>query len=183
MLLAANGSHYVIEFIISQYLSITRSQKYFFIFFISYGLCAVACTKVVGGQVLLAANGSSYTTDFIIWWYFSMTRIQICFWNFSIFYGFCGVVDTKFFPPVSGKKNNEKKQKKNKTRPKNEKFGKFAETRPKKMWARYDNKKFFLSKTRFPAGKNSKSRTEVRDLTRWQRPSSWSHCNHELQPT
>ena len=31
---------------------------------------------------------------------------------------------------------------------------------------------FLLSKTRFPTGKNSKSRTEVRDLKNWNRGSA-----------
>src|ERR1700721_1713967 len=45
VLLAANGSRYVIEFIISQYLSIVRIQKYFLHFFILYGFRAAARTK------------------------------------------------------------------------------------------------------------------------------------------
>src|ERR1700734_676071 len=78
VLVAANGSGYVIENRILQHLMITRIPKYFLIFFILYGFCVVA-KKQKRGQVLLAANGSSYTTVFINWWYFSMTRIQICF--------------------------------------------------------------------------------------------------------
>ena len=78
VLVAANGSGYVIENIILQHLMITQIQKYFLFFFISYGFCVVA-KKQKGGQVLLAANGSSYTTVFVNWWYFGITRIQICF--------------------------------------------------------------------------------------------------------
>ena len=78
VLVAANGSGYVIENIILQHLIITRIQKYLLLFFISYGFCVVA-KKEKGGQVLLAANGSSYTTVFVNWWYFGVTRIQIYF--------------------------------------------------------------------------------------------------------
>ena len=68
----------------------------------------------------------------------------------------------KILPPVSG----EKKEKKEKKRaPKNEKLGKFSETRPKTFWALFDKKNFFASKTSCHACENSKSRTEVRDLT------------------
>ena len=54
--------------------------------------------------------------------------------------------------------NNEKKKP-----GKKKKFGKFAETCPKKVWVRSGTKNFFASKTLWLSN-SKKSRTEVRDL-------------------
>ena len=62
---AANGSGYVIEFMILQHPRVTRFQKYNFYFFGSYRFGVVACTKI-GDQVLVAANGSGYVIQYII---------------------------------------------------------------------------------------------------------------------
>ena len=50
----------------------------------------------------------------------------------------------KFFLRTTEKKIKKNKNKKNKkTPPKKKKFGKFAETRPKKIWACFDDFFFF----------------------------------------
>ena len=72
---AANGSGYVIEFMILQQPRVIRFQKYFYIFFSSYRFCVVACTKIID-QVLVAANGSGYVIENIILQHLMITRIQ-----------------------------------------------------------------------------------------------------------
>src|ERR1700721_822109 len=88
--MAANGSGYVIEFIFLHYPRVIGFQKYFLIFFSSYCLCAVACTKIID-QVLVAANGSGYVIENIILQHLMITRIQKYFLFFFISYGFCVV--------------------------------------------------------------------------------------------
>src|SRR6202021_3033776 len=87
---AANGSGYIIEFMILQQPRVIRFQKYFFIFFISYRFCAMACTKIID-QVLVAANGSGYVIENIILQHLMITRIQKKILIFFITYGFCVV--------------------------------------------------------------------------------------------
>ena len=104
-----------------------ETEKYFKNFFILCGFCVVTRTKI-GWQVLLAVNGSSYFAEFIILQCLCLCnatpiiRIQIYFWNFSIFYVFCQRPAEILFPGERKKKHASK----------NEKFGKFVETRPKK---------------------------------------------------
>ncbi len=62
---AANGSGYVIEFLIMQYPRVTQLQKLFFYFFSSYRFCVVAYTRILD-QVLVAANGSGYVIEYMI---------------------------------------------------------------------------------------------------------------------
>ena len=62
---AANGSGYVIKFLIVQYPRVTQLQKYFFYFFSSYRFCVVAYTRILD-QVLVAANGSGYVIEYMI---------------------------------------------------------------------------------------------------------------------
>jgi len=62
---AANGSGYVIEFLIVQYPRVTQLQKYFLNFFSSYHFCVVAYTRILD-QVLVAANGSGYVIEYVI---------------------------------------------------------------------------------------------------------------------
>ena len=59
---AANGSGYVIEFLIVQYPRATQLQKYFFYVYSSYRFCVVAYTKILD-QVLVAGNGSGYVIE------------------------------------------------------------------------------------------------------------------------
>ena len=62
---AANGSGYIIKFLIVQYPRVTQLQKYFLFYFTSYSFCVVARTRILD-QVLLAANGSGYVIEYII---------------------------------------------------------------------------------------------------------------------
>jgi hypothetical protein len=61
----ANGSGYVIEFLILQYPRVTQLQKYFKNLFSSYRFCVVACTIILD-LVLVAANGSGYVVEYVI---------------------------------------------------------------------------------------------------------------------
>ena len=67
----------------------------------------------------------------------------------------------KFFSPVYGKKRIKKK--KINAPQKMKSLGNLLK-RAQKKFERVSTTFFFASKTRFPTGKNSKSRTEVRDL-------------------
>src|ERR1700721_3645696 len=79
--MAANSSGYVIECMFLHYPRVIGFQKYFKIFFSSYRLCAVACTKIID-QVLVAANGSGYVIENIILQHLMITRIQKFFFFF-----------------------------------------------------------------------------------------------------
>ena len=74
MLLAANGSRYVIEFTIRQLLRITQIKLFFLISCLIWFLRSDLYKK--REQVLLAANGSGYVIEFIIWQHPSITLIQ-----------------------------------------------------------------------------------------------------------
>ena len=89
---AANGSGYVIEFLILQYPRVTRLTH--FNFFRSDRFCVVACTRILD-QMLLAANGSGYVIEYMIWQHPISTRIWKYFFNFCILCGFCVVTRTK----------------------------------------------------------------------------------------
>ena len=110
---------------------------------------------------------ASYESKSIFWIFLSFTVFAQSFTeNFSSAYG------------IIIKKEKKKEKKKNIPQ-KMKSSGNFLKLGQKTV-ERISTTFFFASKTSCRACENSKSRTEVRDLTRWQRPSSWSHCKFAI---